>query len=212
MNNLSIFGQRQQFLLKALLHNRMGLTVDELTRELLISRNAVNQHLVSLENGGYVENSSLSSTRGRPSKIYTLTDNGLELFPKHYALFSNLLIRLIKQRLGDEEFKDCLIDMGEQLAHEFKGRVGENNSLVKKISEVTEIMYELGYEAQVKVNPDNSSDIVASNCVFHKLAEEYSDVCELDLSLMSVLLDAKVEHKECMVKGGECCRFGISKE
>jgi len=212
MSELTTFGQRQQLLLKALLHNRRGMTVDDLKQELTISRNAVNQHLASLESGGYVQNTSLSSTGGRPSRIYTLTDNGLELFPRHYALFSNLLIRLIKNKLGDEEFKDCLSDLGEQLAHEFKSRIEKSNSLEDKVYDVVKVMKELGYDAEAKSNLENSVDIVASNCVFHQLAEEDNDVCELDLSLIGTLLDTKIEHKECMVKGGECCRFGVLKD
>ena len=212
MNELSLFGQSQQSLLKALLHHRSGLTVDDLTRELSISRNAVTQHLVSLGNSGYLKNSSLCGTRGRPSRVYTLTDSGHDLFPKHYALFSNLLIRMMRQKLGNEEFKACLSELGEQLANDYKSRVREKGSLTGKISDVTDIMYELGYEAHVEQGSENTPEIVADNCVFHQLAEECEDVCELDLSLMSKLLDAEIVHKECMVDGGECCRFGFSQK
>jgi len=212
MPALSALGQRQQFLLKALLHRRRGLTVDELSQELAISRNAVNQHLTSLEANGFIENSSLSSTGGRPSRVYTLTENGLELFPKHYALFSNLLIHWIRQKLGSKELKACLSDLGKQVAQEFVGRVQKNTAPAKKISEVATILHELGYEAQVELNPENSPEIIANNCVFHQLANECNEVCELDLTLLSELLNANIDHKECMAKGGQCCRFGISKK
>ena len=55
----------------------------------------------------------------------------------------------------------------------------------------------------------NEPEIVASNCVLHKLAEDSEDMCQLDLSLLSSLLDSEIEHRECMVRGGLCCRFGI---
>ena len=210
MSTLATIGQRQQTLLKALLHHRKGLTVDELTQELGISRNAVNQHLASLEGNGFIETSSLSSTGGRPSRIYTLTPRGVELFPKHYALFSKLLIHWISQKFDDTEMKACLAELGEHVAQEFLSRVEKKNSLTEKINEVAIIMHELGYEAQVRKNSEDLSEIVASNCVFHKLAEECQNVCELDLALLSTLLDGKIEHKECMVRGGGCCRFGVS--
>ena len=211
MSALSTFGQRQQLLLKILLQKRDGLTIDELSMELEVSRNAVNQHLTSLENNEFVENVSLTNTGGRPSKVYTLTANGLELFPKHYALFSNLLIHWIKEKLGQKELKLCLTELGKQVSQEFLERVRRHKNLDAKVNEVAVIMHELGYEARVDQKLKKSKEIIANNCVFHQLADECNEVCEMDLTLLSTLLDAKIEHKECMVRGGSCCRFGITK-
>ncbi len=211
MSALSTIGQRQQLLLTALQRSETGLTADVLAKELSISRNAVIQHIASLEGNGFIENSSLSSTGGRPSRLYTLTDRGQELFPRHYALFSNLLIDWIRQKLGDKKLKTGLIDLGKRVAKEYQGRVDTHSTLTNKVSEVANIMQELGYDAYASKKTGTSPEIVASNCIFHKLAEEYQDVCQLDLSLMSTLLDADIEHKECMVRGGQCCRFKISK-
>jgi DeoR family suf operon transcriptional repressor len=212
MTALSVFGQRQQILLGVLLQKREGLTVDALSKELKISRNAVNQHIASLENSGFIENSSLSSSGGRPSKVYSLTESGVELFPKHYALFSNLLIHWIKDKLGDKELKKCMTTMGKQVALEFKDRVDKNNKLNDKVNEVSNIMHELGYDSRVEIASKKQPEIVANNCVFHQIANESNEVCELDLSLLSTLLDAKIDHKECMVKGGACCRFSVAKK
>lgn len=212
MTALTTFGQRQQLLLKALLHKRDGMTVDELSLKLEISRNAVNQHISSLENNGFLENSSMTNTGGRPSKIYTLTTNGLELFPKHYALFSNLLIHWIKDKIGQNELKSCMTELGKQVSQEFKGRMQGHKSLSDKVDEVALIMHELGYEARVDTSLKKSPEIIANNCVFHQLADESNEVCELDLTLLSTLLNMKIIHKECMVKGGNCCRFGMTKK
>ncbi len=206
---LSNIGRRQQLLLRALLHNPSGLSIDQLAQELSISRNAVNQHLASLERHRYVESSLQSSTGGRPGRTYILTPFGLELFPRHYSLFSRLLLRLVQQKLGDESLKECMVDLGEQLSHEYKGRVQHKASMGERIDEVKRIMYELGYETQMDADQPNPMEIVASNCVFHELAKNCREVCELDISLISSLLGAEVEHKECMVRGGQCCRFGI---
>ena len=202
MSALSTIGQRQQLLLKAIQRSEVGLTADALAKELMISRNAVIQHIASLEGNGLIENSSLSSTAGRPSRLYTLTDRGQELFPRHYALFSNLLVSWIRQKLGDKKLKTGLIDLGKQIAREYQGRVDSHRTLTNKVSEVTNIMQEFGYDAYLGKKTGSTSEIVASNCVFHKLAEEYQDICQLDLSLMSTLLDADIEHKSAWLKVG----------
>jgi len=212
MSAIETFSQRQQTLLELLLQHRSGLAVDKLAQALGISRNAVNQHLSSLENSGFVENSALSSTGGRPSKLYSLTENGLELFPRHYALISNLLIEIIKEKFGLPELNSLLNELGQQLAQQFKARLSGQDSLEVRIGEVAQIMQELGYSAQVESSTEAHPEIVASNCVFHQLAIKSDEVCKLDLSLLSTLLDAEIDHKDCIVKGGQYCRFAIGKK
>jgi len=210
MSALSTFGQTQQNLLTSLLRNREGLTVDHLTHELNISRNAVNQHLNSLDSSGFIDNAMLTSTGGRPSKVYTLSSKGLELFPRHYALFSNLLIGWIRQKLDDAELRACMTELGAQVALQFSPRVQQHGSQSGKVVELASIMQELGYDAHVENTSDNKKEIIANNCVFHQLASECQDVCTLDTSLMENLLETKINHEECMVKGGDCCRFSVA--
>lgn len=181
--------------------------MDQLAQELSISRNAVNQHLASLQKQRYVDSALQSSTGGRPGRVYMLTPAGMELFPRHYSLFSRMLLRLVQQKLGDDALRQCLTDLGEQLAIEYKNRIWNKNSLTEKINEVKLIMYELGYETELNESSTNPLEIVASNCVFHELAKDCKDVCELDISLISSLLETRIEHKECMVRGGQYCRF-----
>jgi len=92
MSALSFLGQSQQSLVTALLHHRNGLTVDELAQLLYISRNAVNQHLSSLGSSGFIQSVIQESTGGRPSRIYSLSPSGLELFQRRYSFIAKLLL------------------------------------------------------------------------------------------------------------------------
>jgi predicted ArsR family transcriptional regulator len=102
-----------------------------------------------------------------------------------------------------------LQEFGEQVAQEFSGRVEKHSAQTEKVSEVAAIMRELGYDTDVTLNNENYSEIIASNCVFHKLAEECHGVCTLDLSLLASLLNADIEHKKCIIKGDKNCCFGV---
>lgn len=209
MSALSNIGHRQQQLLRTLLHSPRGLTMDQLAQELSISRNAVNQHLNNLEKLKYVQSVIQPSSGGRPGRSYLLTADGQELFPRHYSLFSRLLLRLVQQKIGEETLKACLSELGEQLSQEYRTRVQRMESWESQLEEVKKIMAELGYETELDQQQARRNEIIASNCVFHELAQECKEVCDLDISLISHLLDAKVEHKECMVRGGQCCRFEV---
>lgn len=209
MSALSLLGQRQQSLLTALLHHRRGLTVEELSRLLAISRNAVNQHLSSLRNDGFIQSIILESTGGRPSRVYSLTSSGLELFQRQYSFLAKLLLFWVDKNLGEQELKACLTELGEQMGREFEGRVAKCFSREDRLHEVATILSELGYDAKVNQISERYAEIVASNCVFHELAKQCQGFCTLDLSFLSFLLKADIEHKECIVKNGGRCCFGI---
>lgn len=207
---LRTFSPRQQALLKALLQHRAGMSIDELAAVLGISRNATNQHLSSLAGLDLIDYTLRSSHGGRPLKNYYLSSQGLELFPRQYDLFSRMLIDWVRHRLDEQALRGGLRELGAQLAREYTERVGAQNGLPLKIGEVVIIMRELGYETDIGTADDGAIEIIASNCVFHRVAVECEQICEFDLSLMGTLLNAQIDHLECIVRGGLCCRFGIT--
>jgi DeoR family transcriptional regulator, suf operon transcriptional repressor len=209
MSSLSLLGERQQSLLTALLRHRKGLTVEELSNLLTISRNAVNQHLSSLGGGGFVQNALLESTGGRPSRVYTLTSSGLELFQRQYSFLAKLLLSWMDKNLGEEDLKACLVSLGKHAADEFRNRITKHTSQADRLREVAAIMSELGYDASVNKNSEHRLEIVANNCVFHELAKQSQGFCTFDLSFLASLLNAEIEHKECIVKNGARCCFGL---
>lgn len=210
MEAINTFSSRQQALLNSLLHKRVGMSVDELAKNLKISRNATNQHLSSLSKLDLIASELRPSSGGRPVRGYFLAPKGLELFPRRYADLSKALIDWIKSTSGEQAFRSCLSSLGKQIALEFSPRVTPLNSLPVKISEVASIMDELGYEAIARATDDGASEIIAKNCVYHQVASTSQNFCQLDLSMMETLLDARVDHQECLVLGGSCCRFGIT--
>ncbi|GJM00110.1 MAG: transcriptional regulator [Methyloligella sp.] len=200
-------GASQKKILQAMLRANAPLPVDHLTRMLEISRNATYQHIVALERDGYIEKAKTTQTKGRPSQTYRLTEKGNAIFPKNYALFSTLLVELVKNKLGTKELEKYLDELGASLANQFKPRVEglKNDEL---ITEISKILNELGYEAETaKEDIGKGLEIKAHNCVFHDLAKQHDEVCTLDLAILSNLMGGPVEHAECIVRGGSCCRF-----
>ncbi len=201
------FGSTQSRILQSILRSNAPLSVDQLSRLLEISRNATYQHVIALERDGLIEKAIIAQTKGRPCQTYRLTDKGQATFPKHYSLFAKLLVGLVKSRLGAEELSDCLNELGASLADEFSKRVA-GLSGDELIIEVSNILLELGYQAEaIPQEGGGGLEICAHNCVFHDLAKEHEEVCSLDLALIERLTGKPIEHAECVVRGGTCCRF-----
>jgi predicted ArsR family transcriptional regulator len=70
---------RQDQILKLLLENKNGMTLDEIAGALSISRNAVQQHFNALERDGFVQAGAVNKTAGRPARSFVLTDAGVKI-------------------------------------------------------------------------------------------------------------------------------------
>lgn len=200
-------GERQQAMLRLLQRDKDGLTVEDLVTRLAITRTAVRQHLAALERDGYVRKEGLRVTGGRPGLVYVLTPAGNELFPKQYSWFSALVLARLRERLGPGGLAAFMRELAAEVASGLGTRI-EGKEPRERIEEVARIMNDLGYDARVVADGATPS-IVASNCVYHHLAEEFPEVCEFDLGLLENLTGRRAEHPECMLRGGRVCRFPL---
>jgi predicted ArsR family transcriptional regulator len=194
-------------LLGLLLRYKAGLTIDELGEKLAISRNAVRQHVSSLENGGLVAVGELRRGVGRPSQIYTLTPLGSEQFPRQYSLLSGLVLASVKELHGTEGASALMKQIADRLARQYSPRV-QGETVPERAETVAALLNEIGFLAETEQS-DQGTAITALNCVYHHLAAEFPEVCQLDIALIQQLTGARVEHTECMVRGGHCCRFQL---
>jgi predicted ArsR family transcriptional regulator len=202
-----IVGDTQQKLLTKLLESKDGLTVDELADAAEISRSAVKQHLTGLERSGYVQHTS-SKSGGRPRFLYTLTESGIDLFPKRYSWFSRVMFENLRKKIGAAMFGDYMFELGvDTSAMAIPRLVGKTRT--ERVVEIVKIMNETGFAA--RVTPPEKGEklprIECKNCVFHDLSKDYVEVCQFDLGFLSGLMGAPIEQEECMQRGGQSCRF-----
>lgn len=199
-------GSTQQSLVRALLRNKAGLTIEALAQALGISRNAVRQHISALERDGLIARGRTRSSGGRPEQLYVLTNEGQERFPRRYSWFSEMLLQLIQAEDGTAGLQEKLAQLGRSTARAMRPRlVGESGS-AERIDAIATIMQELGYDAVARAEKGQLL-IEAHNCVFHELAEKCPEVCSFDIALLSATGECQVEHRSCMVRGGDACRF-----
>lgn len=205
---LEMLTTRQKDLLTCLMKQKDGVTVEELSGELHITRNAVRQHLASLENDDLVTPGSTRASGGRPQQLYVLTDKGRECFPRHYSWFAELLVESIVRENGEEGLRTQLDLMGKKVAEQLLRQQPALEKQQDKAEALARVMHGLGYES-VSQQEAGSTIIEVDNCVFHTLAMKNPEVCRFDLALMSRFTDSEVEHEECMARGAHVCRFKL---
>jgi predicted ArsR family transcriptional regulator len=205
---IEILGETQRRLLELLLRSKGGLTADELSEGLRITRNAVRQHLAALESDGLTAAGETRPSGGRPQQLYVLTDKGKEVFPRRYSWFAQLVIESIKREHGAEGLAERLTKIGTAIGTQLREQSPGLASRERKVEKLAGIMDGLGYNARHAAS--GAPAIEADNCVFHELAEKNPEICRFDLALMGAFTDSKVDHQECMARGGNLCRFKFS--
>lgn len=200
-------GGRQKQLLQELLKKKSGVTVDELSKGLKITRNAIRQHLAALARDGLLSAGTTRPSGGRPQQLYILTDKGREVFPRHYSWFAQLVVEAIKHEHGAEGLRKRLGAMGADVAAQLRTQHPGLKTREQKVRTLATVMSQLGYNATSTGSAHKTPVIEADNCIFHELAVKNPEICHFDLEMMGEFADSKVDHQECMARGGNVCRF-----
>ena len=200
-------GSTQQKLLRRLLVAPQGATVEQLCEALHVTHNAVRQHLTALIAAGFVERGIARATGGRPQSRYVLLPAGRELFPRNYGLIAASMLERLYADAGKAGVQALLGDMGRQLGAAAAERINavDDDETAQALAEQLDA---LGYEA-LAVKRDGETQVEAYNCVFHELAKAHPDVCRFDLSFMEAATGRPIQHMECLLRGGQACRFRL---
>lgn len=202
-----VFGERRKQLLRHLLRNKAGATIDELSRSIGVTRTAVRQHLAALMRDALVAPGAARPSGGRPEQLFVLTESGKEAFPRHYSWFAQLLIEAIAKEHGVAGLRTRLGRVAAAVVAQLRARVPDTGGRRQKVQQLSLLMDELGYDARSSEDVGGVPTIEADNCIFHEVAMKNPEICHFDLSLLSGFTESKVELHECMARGGHVCRF-----
>ncbi len=206
MGALQQLGETRQALLRHLLQHPEGVGVEALCERLRISHNAVRQHLTALTAHGWVERSPSQPTGGRPQARFRLAAAGHALFPRNYAQIAGALLEGVVDRLGVDAGNALLVELGSQLGA--ADPVAATSDKDEVASQLAERLDHLGYEA-IATSRGGDAQVEAFNCVFHALAQRNPSVCRFDLAFMEAATGRRIHHMECIVRGGQLCRFKV---
>jgi predicted ArsR family transcriptional regulator len=181
-------------------------TGKELAAILKVNQTAIREHMLWLEKMGIVRSKFVRSGVGRPRKVYALTPLGIELLPKQYDVFLNVLIKKFSE-IGGEEL------LGKVMAETVREFTTQNEQLAhlpleERLQRVISMLNRLGFMASIRREGDNFV-IERHNCIFNKTARLYpSLLCnECDMSFIKEPIGMKdIELVECIGKGGTSCR------
>ncbi|MHA2245845.1 MAG: helix-turn-helix transcriptional regulator [Candidatus Hodarchaeales archaeon] len=214
-------GKRER-ILQFLLINRSstgeGCSLKDIAQALNLSTTGLRHYLNMLENEGLLTHTEKQGKTGRPAMIYSLTETGLNVFPKAYTDFSVSLLNEIKSRLGEKVTIEILESIGKKNATKILRLMNNNleegrsfDSLQQKLKSIVEIFNEWGKFPEL-IEEESSFLLKNYNCLYHDIVKEEPLVCKVTETIISELVNDRSTKEKCIRDGCECCLFRIMKD
>ena len=185
-----------------------SVSADELADVLGVTKQCVRKHLEVLEREGYVEHAPARGERGRPAHVFRLTPKAEELFPKRYDLFAKSVLKQIGEVWGERGLNTVFCGCASETVARLRPRL-EKLSFDSRVRRLTELLGEMGYEAEAEKLEDGSYLLTEWNCPQADLAREYRQLCDQELIVYRELLGAEVFRESRIAGGSSRCAYRV---
>ena len=173
---------------------------------------AVRRHLDALEGEGLVSVSERPPYgpvgrrgRGRPAKVFSLTDAGRGQFPQDYDSLATEAMRHLEAVLGSAGLQDFARQRTEALVGRHRARI-----TAAPASQRTRILAEAltadGFAASVEPAPGGHGDqLCQHHCPVAHVAAEFPQLCEAETAAFAELLGTHVQRLATIGHGDHVC-------
>lgn len=184
-----------------LLVRRAARTVDDLTEALGLTRNAVRAHLTSLERDGLVHASGARRGGGKPARLYALTPEAEELFPRGYAPVLRELLDTLAEQTSAESLRDVLRAAGRRLA---AARPVPRGGVRERTAAAAALLNDLGGLAEAR-EVDGALVVKSWSCPLALVSPERPELCTLVESLLTEVIGVSVRERCDRRPPPRCC-------
>ena len=192
-----------------ILKERGQATVTDLAEALGRPAVSVRHHLDILREQGMIRRDGVQqrASRGRPRHIYVLTESANLVFPNRYEGLARELLREMKHNLAPE-LVEAFFD---RLAAETAGSLSMDpqKPIEERLAMATRFLSDKGYLAGWEQQNGSGYLLHVFNCPYKGLQPEHSELCNMDLALISRVLQMNARRVEHAVAGDHRCTYLI---
>lgn len=188
-----------------LIKERSEISVEDGSDALGLAKTTIRQHLSNLVSMGFVDTRSHRHGRGRPRKMYSLTEKSEVFFEQRENEF---LMRFI-QYLNDEGRDDVVREFIVEMVHEVcDGLDVSDAEISERISALEALARRQGFMAQT-VDNDDHTILEFRNCPFFKVAQVTDFFCKIEHQHVEEILGIPAERIRHRLKGDQTCAYCI---
>jgi len=188
-------------------------TAAALAEKLDLTPAAVRRHLDQLLDEGSVEarepRAGQSRGRGRPAKVFALTDRGREAFDQHYDDLAVQALRYLAETAGEKGVRDFADKRAEFIRAGFE-RVCAADPALSPAQALAKVFTEEGYAASVRplessAGPVAGEQLCQQHCPVSHVAHEFPQLCEAETAAIGQMLGTHVQRLATIAHGDGVC-------
>jgi predicted ArsR family transcriptional regulator len=180
-------------------------TAADLGTSLGLSPAAVRRHLDAMLADGTVTETEAAHTgrRGRPARLFTLTEAGREAFPHSYDSLAASALRFLAVTGGDTAVKQ----FAEARVAELESRYADVAAapVEERPERLAEALSRDGYAAT-----SGPGQVCQHHCPVQHVAEEFPQLCEAETEFFGRLLGTPVLRLTTIAHGDSCCTATVT--
>jgi DeoR family suf operon transcriptional repressor len=198
----------RQKVLQTLLKNHR-CTIIELADAVDINPISVRHHIAKLQAEGLVSSEDERHGVGRPRQIFFLTESGLEVFPTRYLRLTIRLLEQLKENLPQKMVDQLFSQMAADLVAEYATTAKEQGMTIEERLElVNDLLKDEGFDLEWE-KKDNQYFIREISCPYLRVGQNHPEVCVIDQTLISTVLDLPTEKVKCILDGDNQCTYVV---
>ena len=179
-------------------------TASELSDRLGITPAGIRRHLDTLLEEGTLEarepHAALSRGRGRPSKVFVMTDSGRQKFEHTYDDLAISALRFMTNK-NPNFIKEFAQNRADELERKFEKRSAKSKDKVKALAD---FLTSEGYSSTIhKVGAGH--EMCQHHCPIAHVAAEFPDLCEAETAVFSKTLGTHVQRLATIAHGDGVC-------
>ncbi|HHB90471.1 MAG TPA: DeoR family transcriptional regulator [Anaerolineae bacterium] len=191
-----------------LLQRNGPMGIKDLRQALGVSDTAIRQQLQYLiADDLVVATTAPAKGRGRPGRVYQLTENARHLFACECEDLALALYNELLSEFGPEVVHRLLDRVGQKMASQYKPRM-RGLALQERVRMYTRLLDERGIMSEMS----EQEDVIVLheyNCPYHELAAAHGEICEMEQKMLAEVLGADVELTQKIVDGHYHCAFVV---
>lgn len=186
---------------------RERCTINELAEAVEINPISVRHHIAKLEADGLVSSEEERHGVGRPRRLYFLTEKGREQFPTRYIRLTVRLLEQLKDILPAPLINRLFTQMAEEMASNYRNEA-EGLTPEARLDLVRQLLTSEGFNVEV-VKEGDAYLIRESNCPYYHVGQNHPEVCSVDQTLISTILDVPAQKIQCLLHGDTHCTYVV---
>jgi len=193
------------------LKTRGPQSTSDLAKTFGVTSEAVRQLLLKLEVDGMVAGTDEKAGRGRPKRIWALTEDGHGRFPDRHSDLTLGLISAVRAEFGDAGLERLIARREDDQRRTYAEALSGATALGDRVAALAEIRDREGYMAEWRREADGSFTLIENHCPVCAAATACQSLCRSELAIFRSVLgeDVTVERHDHLLSGARRCAYSI---